>query len=501
MSDTPLGGWWKAKDGKWYPPETHPDHAANQTIPEPAGPPAEGWWQASDGNWYPPESHPEHIAGQAPAETAASGPLIDASASEAPWAGPPADETAVAPGGTVDIDLTEETAPLGASPGLGAAAVGGAVAGGELAGGVQAPDARRGFFDLVPEDDPQVGLVDDRRPLFTGPGAPPEVSNGAPADLTPPDVVAPTHAETVPAADAFDAPPAESSPFDAPGFPPPTSLSDPVPPKGSTGDAAGRPPSDRRKLLLIAGGAAAVILLGVLAAVFLLGRGGDDETADTATTVPDAADEPATSAPATTAAPSTTSAPTTTVAADPPDQVSGRGAATVDIGREVTDPYLALVTHDGPGSVLVELLDADGAVVDQLVGPGVSGQYLGVLPVNFTEGQSFSSVRFTGEGPWAVTFALTSSAPIVPTAPGSTYRSDSDRVVGFAAADDTRIRVICDACSTPLAIVPWSPGDTEQPESLSLEGGVMTVPAGTTSLQITAQGSAGVLPAWSITVL
>ena len=29
MSDAPQGGWWKAKDGKWYPPETHPDHNAS----------------------------------------------------------------------------------------------------------------------------------------------------------------------------------------------------------------------------------------------------------------------------------------------------------------------------------------------------------------------------------------------------------------------------------------------------------------------------------------
>lgn len=45
MSDAPQGpGWWKASDGKWYPPL---DAA-----------PAPGWWLASDGRWYPPELRP-----------------------------------------------------------------------------------------------------------------------------------------------------------------------------------------------------------------------------------------------------------------------------------------------------------------------------------------------------------------------------------------------------------------------------------------------------------
>ena len=42
MSDTSQGpGWWLASDGRWYPPETHPD--ARQAV--------EGWdaaWNASE---------------------------------------------------------------------------------------------------------------------------------------------------------------------------------------------------------------------------------------------------------------------------------------------------------------------------------------------------------------------------------------------------------------------------------------------------------------------
>jgi hypothetical protein len=68
VSDAPQGeGWWQASDGRWYPPEQHPDaqRAAAQEPtpsgppPEPDVPPAEGWWKASDGRWYPPEQHPD----------------------------------------------------------------------------------------------------------------------------------------------------------------------------------------------------------------------------------------------------------------------------------------------------------------------------------------------------------------------------------------------------------------------------------------------------------
>lgn len=47
MSDASQGpGWWVASDGKWYPPEKHPDHTAPRgsqpTAPQPTRPP---WWK------------------------------------------------------------------------------------------------------------------------------------------------------------------------------------------------------------------------------------------------------------------------------------------------------------------------------------------------------------------------------------------------------------------------------------------------------------------------
>ncbi|HUI03652.1 MAG TPA: RDD family protein [Acidimicrobiales bacterium] len=40
MSDVSQGpGWWMASDGKWYPPERHPDYVAPAPPPPPAAPP------------------------------------------------------------------------------------------------------------------------------------------------------------------------------------------------------------------------------------------------------------------------------------------------------------------------------------------------------------------------------------------------------------------------------------------------------------------------------
>ena len=61
MSDGPLGeGWWRAVDGKWYPPERHPDYVAKNAPPPPDESPGHGWWKAADGQWYPPERHPDY---------------------------------------------------------------------------------------------------------------------------------------------------------------------------------------------------------------------------------------------------------------------------------------------------------------------------------------------------------------------------------------------------------------------------------------------------------
>ena len=131
MSDVSHGpGWWEATDGKWYPPEMHPNYVApvaptptpatptpsipvaptpTPTTPTPSIPvaptptaatptpsvpipvaanpePAEpamgatvsdvsqgpGWWEATDGKWYSPEMHPNYVKPVAPTPTPAT---------------------------------------------------------------------------------------------------------------------------------------------------------------------------------------------------------------------------------------------------------------------------------------------------------------------------------------------------------------------------------------------------------------------------------------------
>jgi hypothetical protein len=64
MSDVAQGqGWWQASDGKWYPPEQHPNYqppvpATTMPVayPAPTQTPPPGYWQGTDGNWYPPQA-------------------------------------------------------------------------------------------------------------------------------------------------------------------------------------------------------------------------------------------------------------------------------------------------------------------------------------------------------------------------------------------------------------------------------------------------------------
>lgn len=67
-----------------------------------------GWWQASDGKWYPPESHPQYVAPapQAPAPEPRAAPPVDAPPAfdyapptGPPTSGPPAAATAPQPAG------------------------------------------------------------------------------------------------------------------------------------------------------------------------------------------------------------------------------------------------------------------------------------------------------------------------------------------------------------------------------------------------------------------
>ncbi len=336
-------------------------------------------------------------------------------------------------------------------------------------------DPRRGLFDL---DDRPPGAGDQtaKRPLFGGTPAP------APAEQPP--------------AIEFDATGSDPAPM---GVAAPISSAKPMKPAG-----------DRKRLLVLLGVLAGVVVVGGLLFV-LLGRGGD-ETAEGTTTVPGTGSSTQESTPATgdtqsdgtvesSGADSTAVAPTTVLPpAEIPAQVSGSGPATADLGHDVSDMLLALITHDGPGAASFDLLGADGSVVQQLVGPGVSGQYLGVVPVNFAQGQSFRSVRFNGEGPWAVTFAVTTSAPAISTSSGSTFSESGDRVVLVDGSGAFRLQTSCDACTTPLQIRAWQTGATTAPEALVADGGIVEVPGGTAWLQITAPGAESTMPGWTLTV-
>lgn len=96
MSDTPIEDWWQAKDGRWYPPETHPSVAGG-----PVAPPA-GWARRADGTWGPTPSRSEtpplrpadinstmsSAATEAPQPTVSFGHLADQAFRPAPFAAP-----------------------------------------------------------------------------------------------------------------------------------------------------------------------------------------------------------------------------------------------------------------------------------------------------------------------------------------------------------------------------------------------------------------------------
>lgn len=64
MSDTPIGdGWWLASDGKYYPPEQHPDYVPPADVAPPM-PPA-----ADTGGWDAPQSPPPTGSQAAPEYT------------------------------------------------------------------------------------------------------------------------------------------------------------------------------------------------------------------------------------------------------------------------------------------------------------------------------------------------------------------------------------------------------------------------------------------------
>lgn len=51
-SERPENGWWQASDGRWYPPEQHPDHQPD--MPPPPPPPPVGSPPAGPDSWPAP---------------------------------------------------------------------------------------------------------------------------------------------------------------------------------------------------------------------------------------------------------------------------------------------------------------------------------------------------------------------------------------------------------------------------------------------------------------
>jgi hypothetical protein len=525
MSDTPQGGWWKAKDGKWYPPETHPDFTSIATAEVPAGPPAAGWWQANDGNWYPPETHPEqqphptidltegaasaapieapaeHVATQHAVAGEASGPpiwdltpssTIDTAAegevADAPTAPPlgravPLQEEPSADPAPVEPRPSMFVAPpllgvddLGSTP-----ATNGNGSGGDAGAAWGPPPGSSSPADAV--EMPSPAAV----PPLTGPG------DSTPLDLTPlaepdgvteldqgdPDAPLPGWRK---GADGAWYPPNQEPPIRSAVFPNANRPSGPSVLGGAVDPA--RPAKRRRKVPFIAAGVALLVLVAVVIGVMALG--GDDETETVA--------QPNSTTTSTTAS-------TTTVAQPPPSQASGTTSGTVDVGRDVSEQYLALVTFDGTGAFRARLLDAEGDVSQELVPSGVTGRYLGVTPVNFATGQSFRSVQVDGEGAWAVTFAVLSSVESVSTDSGSAYQGTGDQVLEFPVERSTQIRVACQDCGSLIEVLAWSE-DATGAEELPLVGGEVVVPSGTTYLQVIARGAAGASGAtWTLAVV
>lgn len=529
MSDTPQGGWWKAKDGKWYPPETHPDRVRATTASVAAGPPAAGWWQANDGNWYPPETHPDldthpdperavDVSGQDSLATRSDDPFAPLTEDAAPGIeGAPAIDDERVPGDTpvvepppateppTIVDLTGsdpatvtipslESAPSSATPvtppplGSPDAAGVGPGWGGFGGSSPEEPGSRWGSVDAPdPADDLDDATVERATPtaapvrssLFGGSDddAPlPGWRRGADGAWYPPGV-------ELPAATSSPGAPKDSPfPRAASGTRPPASV---APPEGER--------SSRRPLLIALGAVAGLVVL-VLAGVLLFG-GGDGADEDTAG--PSTADDAATT---TSSAPPTSAAPTSTVPSEPPGQVSGSGSAEVPVGRNVTEPLLALATHDGPGSFVVSFVGADGTEVQQPMTTGVEGPYLGVLPVNFPSGETFDTVRVDGEGPWAVTFAVVSSAPQLPTSPGQIYEGQGDQVLRVGSPEDLSVSVGCAGCGSPASLTAFD-ADGGAGVLLTPRLDVVTVPAGTAFLQVTARAPVGApAPGWTMRV-
>lgn len=104
MSDTSQGeGWWRASDGKWYPPETHPDYQPPAPEPEPAPP-------------VPPVAETPPADPNSHATIAAPIPQVPPAPAAPPAAEPPPAVPPIAPDTPAGATIVSPVAPIGGAP-------------------------------------------------------------------------------------------------------------------------------------------------------------------------------------------------------------------------------------------------------------------------------------------------------------------------------------------------------------------------------------------------
>ena len=117
MSDTSQDdGWWQANNGKWYPPESHPDHVASEeAAPERSGRRSEqpGSERAVRGQTVPPvRPVPPERAVPVPPVPRSSDPVgsLPGRADDEWWMTPPAGSGSTAPRSPAGTGATSSSA-------------------------------------------------------------------------------------------------------------------------------------------------------------------------------------------------------------------------------------------------------------------------------------------------------------------------------------------------------------------------------------------------------
>lgn len=276
MSDEPIGDdWWQASDGKWYPPETHPDRVVTETPAAPEPDPKRGTFSVlpdpvpGERVLIDPDTVPTPGDRTGPDQPAGS-PLFGTSRSGG-------EGSTWAPGGATSSGAPAGTGGLGAPPGSGApAGMGGPSIG-------ATPSMPAGAPNLTPRSTPASPADTAKTPKGRG-------KKGKPAKAAKPGKSAKAGA----GAGGIDA-----------GRP------------SGVATAGGEQEDVRSNRTVLMLGAAAALVAVAAAVYFLFLSGDDSEVAD----VPASVKSETTTSANNSAAPSTTAAggTATTVAVDPND--------------------------------------------------------------------------------------------------------------------------------------------------------------------------------------